>query len=334
MRRLAILLLALVLLPLAHAEPLEATLLFKDANTNKPVANVPLVLTATNAQTGEILRFARFIDDRGFAKIDLGAGSWNIDAKVDLPNTPGYDYFGEQTISMDKPKTETIFLVPGGTLRGTVVDKLGNVVGFAELKFDCPSATTSFPSTTDKFGIFAVEWIALGTCVISGKYGNAVGSQTLTITQGEVANIEIKLDKLVVTKTNTATWIIPIIVGIIVIIIVIIIIIILIKRLKPKKISAKKSIKQKPAKETKKEPEINKRSHDIIKTLNHREKQVVEFLLQNPDTSQAKIYNNTGIAKTSLARILQSLTHKNITTMEKIGKLKKVKLTAWFMGKE
>ncbi len=330
MRRLVILLLALVLLPLVSAEPLEATLLFKDANTNKAVANVPLVLTATNIQTSETLRFARFIDERGFAKIDLSPGSWNIDAKVDLPKTPGYDYFGEQTISTDKSKTETMFLVPGGTLRGTVVDNLDNVVGLAELKFDCPSASMQYPSSTDKFGIFIIEWLPLGTCAISARYGKAVGSQTITITQGEVANIEIKLDKTIVTKTDATVWSIPVIATI-----VIIIMIILIKRSKQKKIKpAKTTIKQKPTKKTKKEPEVNKRAHDIIKTLNAREKQVVEFLLQNPDTSQAKIYNNTGIAKTSLARILQSMTHKNIITTEKIGKLKKVKLTAWFMGKE
>ena len=68
-----------------------------------------------------------------------------------------------------------------------------------------------------------------------------------------------------------------------------------------------------------------------MKTLNEKEKKVVDFLIENKETTQAKIYRNTGISKASLSRTTFSLENKRIIETQKIGKLKKIKLSKWFL---
>ncbi|MFO8015622.1 MAG: hypothetical protein R6U32_00810 [Candidatus Woesearchaeota archaeon] len=105
---------------------------------------------------------------------------------------------------------------------------------------------------------------------------------------------------------------------------------------------AKTSTDQQDSRETEgrgesggKQEELNPRARDIIKTLNAREKEVVDFLLaHNMKSTQAAIRNDTGIPKTSLARIFQSLESKNVIKVETIGKLKKIEITDWFLGKD
>jgi len=76
------------------------------------------------------------------------------------------------------------------------------------------------------------------------------------------------------------------------------------------------------------------RGEDIISTLNPKEKQIVSFLMDNGNKSnQANIRHNTGIPRTSLSRCLKSLEAKKIVTIEEIGKMRKVSLTPWFLGK-
>jgi uncharacterized membrane protein len=72
-----------------------------------------------------------------------------------------------------------------------------------------------------------------------------------------------------------------------------------------------------------------------METLNEREKKVVQFLLEEKGiATQAKIRNGTAIPKTSLVRVFQSLETKKVVSIEKIGKMKKITVTDWFMGKE
>ena len=89
-----------------------------------------------------------------------------------------------------------------------------------------------------------------------------------------------------------------------------------------------------PKKHGKPKHEVSKRALDIMKTLSEKELMVVNFLLQNKNIgTQAQIKNNTGIPKTTLIRVLDSLKNKKVVEIEVIGKLKKVKLTSWFLGK-
>jgi len=80
--------------------------------------------------------------------------------------------------------------------------------------------------------------------------------------------------------------------------------------------------------------ELNPRARDILKTLNERENQIAKFLIDNNNQStQATLRNATGIPKTTLVRVFQSLEAKKVIAVEKIGKMKKITLTDWFLGK-
>jgi len=73
---------------------------------------------------------------------------------------------------------------------------------------------------------------------------------------------------------------------------------------------------------------------DILPTLSDKERDIVEYLLHNGYTcTQSTLKYKLGIPKTSLVRILQSLEIKKIIYIEKVGKLRKIEITKWFMGK-
>ena len=98
-----------------------------------------------------------------------------------------------------------------------------------------------------------------------------------------------------------------------------------------------KTVNKKEPKEPKPESsdkgKLSSRTEDVLKTLKAKEKEVVTFLIDNNHKStQAKIRYSTGIPKTTLARIFISLELKNIVKIEKVGKLKNVSLTEWFIG--
>ena len=66
----------------------------------------------------------------------------------------------------------------------------------------------------------------------------------------------------------------------------------------------------------------------------HRPINNAYFLIDSKGHStQAYIKNSLGIPKTSLVRIFETLEAKRIASVEMIGKMKKITLTDWFMGR-
>jgi len=79
----------------------------------------------------------------------------------------------------------------------------------------------------------------------------------------------------------------------------------------------------------------NPRARDILKTLSERESAIATFILDSGhETTQAKIRNSLGMPKTSLARLLRTLEEKKVLHVDRIGNIKKIKLTDWFLGKD
>ncbi|PIY60613.1 hypothetical protein COY95_00875, partial [Candidatus Woesearchaeota archaeon CG_4_10_14_0_8_um_filter_47_5] len=80
---------------------------------------------------------------------------------------------------------------------------------------------------------------------------------------------------------------------------------------------------------------LSNRSLDIVRTLLAGEQNVVTYLLENNGGgTQASAKHATGLPLTSLHRYIQSLETKNILVVEKIGKMKKIRLSDWFLGDE
>lgn len=73
----------------------------------------------------------------------------------------------------------------------------------------------------------------------------------------------------------------------------------------------------------------------MFETLKDKEKEIIEFIVESKGkTTQAKIYHETGIPKASLFRYIQALTMKNIIEVKKIGKVKKIKFSDWFLEED
>ncbi|MBW3011496.1 hypothetical protein KY326_04730, partial [Candidatus Woesearchaeota archaeon] len=184
------------------------------------------------------------------------------------------------------------------------------------------------PVKTDHFGSFNRNVIGTGHCKIYANYKDAVGFVSLNLDKGELKDVEIKLDKTILhdipERSSFIFYAVLIIVAF-----GLVFFFMNFRMRKPKK----KEVKPE-AKEVKEEKRTNKRSDDIMQTLNKSEKEVVEFLMSNQDKSyQAKIRHSLSIPRTTLARLLDSLQRKKIISIQKEGKAVRIKLTDWFLGK-
>lgn len=182
------------------------------------------------------------------------------------------------------------------TLYGTVVDELDNVLPYSEIKIQCQEFSRELK--TDKYGSFFIE-LNQNICMISAKKDNLVGYAQVDLTE-ELNQIEIKLNKKLLTSKNYWIYLI---------ILLILIVILYLYR--------KKNIKNVKT--------------NILKTLSEKEKTIInELKKHNGSLTQAKIHHNTKMPKVSLSRHIKALEKKKLIKTESIGKMKKIKLSKLF----
>ena len=296
----------------ANLSTLQLTL--KDANTKNLIGDIHVIVELTNEKT---VKTIKYVDQFGILKLDLQPGDYQIILKADKLNTSGADYYYEQRYEISRNLNDTAFLLPVGTVRGTVSYKNTRVPA-ASVKFDCPGSYGDKEDiTTDKYGSFTKEYLPAGSCKLFAADYSRVGEAFVEIKQGSISDVEIVLNK---TVRNNLLLIAVIIAAVIVIIVILVHYLLL----KKKPLAIKKKIT---------EPS-NKRLNDIVKTLNPREKEIVEMLQKEGELIQSKIIHQTGIPKTSIVRIFENLQAKNIIELKKIGKVKKAVLTDWILEKE
>jgi len=291
----------------------------KDVNTNEDISNVAVYINLNGVDTDQ------YVSD--VIKLELGDGEYKAIIRIDDLSTPGNDYYKKTDLIVENNLIQVIFLYPVGTVKGIVKDKLDNIVGDAELKFECtPNPEIDFPSKTDKFGGFYVNFVPVGKCKIFASYRGGIGFKEVNIIKGVLEDIEIKLDKSIVVPRRNILF------DVLVVVLVIIFILIIYFRKEIESYLFKK--KEKVAEK------ISKRARDVIETLNEKEKKIVDYLLEHEHKGtkhvgiQSEIRRETGIPRTSLARCVKSLQIKKIIEVEKIGKAVKIKLTEWFLGKD
>src|SRR3989338_1581839 len=238
------------------------------------------------------------------------------------------------------------------------MDEEDKLVAGAEIDFKCKfEETLDNESKTDSYGSFKSILVPAGTCRIFAAAKDRVGMQEINVEKGKLGNVTIRLTEERFSNTPfTAMW------AVIVIFIFIAFFVLFavlrkhlhrelkeklkheFKRLKGEKEEEKEDGKEeieegreekKHAEKEEKSEALNPRARDIIETLNDREKNVVQFTLKEKgETTQARIRNGTGIPKTSLVGCFQALEARKVISVEKIGKMKKIRFTDWFMGKE
>ncbi|MBW2978086.1 hypothetical protein KY331_04540 [Candidatus Woesearchaeota archaeon] len=288
----------------------------KDANTNENISNVAVYINLDGTDLDQ------YVNDA--IQLELGDGRYKATIRVDDLSTPGNDYYKKTEFTVKNNLIQTIFLYPVGTVKGIVKDKLDNIVGDAELKFECtPNPEITFPSQTDKFGGFYVNFVPVGKCKIFASYNGGIGFKEIDIVKGTLQDIEINLDKSIISKRSD----IFLQIGIALLIIIAVLIAYFRKEVESYIFKKKEKAEIKE--------EVSKRAKDVIETLNEKEKKIVDYLLEHEHKGvQSSIRHETGIPRTSLARCLKSLQNKKIIEVEKIGKAIKIKLTDWFIGKD
>jgi len=277
----------------------------------------------------------KYVGNDGLVQLRLYKGVYDITLKVDKIETNGRDYFIKFDQNVDNKVTRTVYLFSAGSVIGNIYDKKENAIKGAQIKFRCSKDYGDTGNIiSDDFGSFSSYWLPIGSCRICAVHGSNVGCSDIEIKKGELNDIDITLSNGVISGANF---------GVIIIIVVVILFVVFIGINYINKKKKKSDIKEKPKIEEKKEVRkedikdkgLSSRTRDIIQTLKEKEINVVNLLIENNNKStQAKIRYATGIPKTSLARILLALELKKIIKIERIGKLKKVELTSWFLGKE
>ena len=316
-KRLALILLFIVLLPLAIAElEIEFTSLDQE-DFNGYLLNLKF---------GDAIYKEAMDDNKVIVPTDkMGV----FTATLDSLDTAAIDYSG--TININQEKTE--FLVyPSGYLKGKVLDLAGNLIPNAQLTFNCYSEFSfNYPNKADNVGFFTVKNIPVGSCSVIASKNEVVGRVEFEVEKGEVVSVEVILGESLAKKGNFVIWVITIL---ILILVVLLVIWFNIKKnaKKPKKVEKKEHSEDKTEELGEK---LSKQTLALMKTLSEKEKKIVDFLLENDNkASQAKIRHATKIPRTSLTRVLQSLEKKKIAEIERNGKMVSVGLTKFFLGKE
>ena len=271
-------------------------------------------------------------------RLKLKDGDYYLKFLINNPLTKGYDYLGVKDISITDNQVQIIYLYPGGSLSGSVKDKVSTVISEADLKFDCNKAVNiDYPEKTDKFGSFSLDYVPIGICKVYGSFEGDLGTQEIEIKPGVKNFIEINLDQTVASpnKNNLLFF------GIIIFAVLIIFILLFSFRKKIKALNKKEKQEEKEVKVLKKEikeikslEDLGQRGKDIFKTLRKNEKAIIEFLVEEKESVYfSKIHYKTGLSKGSLSRNIKSLEDKNIIKTFKEGKIRKIMLSEWFLEK-
>src|SRR3989338_946950 len=359
----AVAIFTLAALPAVEAQKSTTLIMtLKDISNNQIIQGVPAMVKVIDVKTGESETATETIDVSGILKYQLLPGSWKVEVQIYDAQTESLDYYGSRVIYIqeNEPTLErTFYLIPVGAVEGLVVDEEDKLAAGAEIDFKCKfEETLDTESKTDPYGSFKSILVPAGTCRIFAAAKDRVGMQEINVEKGKLSNVTIRLTEERFSNTPfTAMW------AVIVIFIFIVFFVLfavlrkhLHRELKEKLKNEFKRLKgdkgkegreaekeenpephheKKKKKKEKKKEKQNPRARDIIETLNEREKKVVHFTLKEKgETTQARIRNGTGIPKTSLVRCFQALEARKVISVEKIGKMKKIRFTDWFMGKE
>lgn len=310
--------LLLFCIPVAYSATNETIFTFRDVTNNQLIENVAIYLTIGS------FTYSYFLPKDGVLKVyNLDANS-DIIIRADDFSTPGNDYYqilekGSITSNIANP-----YLMPVGSIRGIVKDSLANIVPHAKLKFESNmNQQFNFPTETDEFGSFFIDYAPVGQYRIYASYGEATGAIDLYIGHGNLSNVEITLDKsiIITKKQNNVIWLIPLAV---IFIAALILYFFIRKKEKPEE----SKVEEVPL-------STNEVTNKILQTLNAKERKVVEYLMQNNNAAQqSAVRHATSTPRTTLTRLIISLEQKKILKVEKHGKSVKLYLTDFFLGNE
>ena len=180
--------------------------------------------------------------------------------------------------------------------------------------------------------------VPAGKCQISAIYGRSIGTASVEVAFGSKSEVTIKLDRSRVE--GGANYFL--IAGVVILLILVGLGYYFRKKIFPdseRKESEVHRIQKEATTESKPKTgevlpiKIGQRGEDLLKTLRDNEKKIVLFLAeQEKPVHLSLIHYKTGLSKGSLSRNIDSLESKNIIETHMEGKIRKIKLSEWFLG--
>ncbi len=317
-----------------------------EVGTDRNITNVTLKINEKNILTGKELSITEYLNTN-MASIYLNSGEYELVFIADEAQTEGKDYYAFEKFTVSESNKEIIYLFPIASIRGTVVDKLDNLLEGAEIKLNCDKDFMPIEQIkTDKFGAFTIQAVPTGNCIITASYKDSFEQQHLAFNRGDFEAIRLKLEDETTSSSLDSSF---------TLFAMIILLAIFaaglaywffvrhesafqvkepaaLEKIEPQQRNnnrLSRRIAKKP-----KESSLPQRVKHILPTLNNRERLVVQFLLDNNGIStQGKIRHGTQIPKTSLIRILDSLRSRKIVSIDVTDVSKSIKLSSWFMQK-
>lgn len=297
----------------------------------------------TNVEQGYVITTRDLIDSDGRITLDLDPGIYEFELGVDFEGTEGFDYYGESLITVrDEEVGLTVGVQPVGGLVINFIDRDGNPVTDTTLRIDC-GANHGVQETADadRFGFVRLDYLPVGQCEFRATSQDFFISYVTSIEQGQRENIALRFDELHVGSGFNGLLVfsfLSLFVGLG-------IGAFLFYRFGKDRlfgfdrevdvVDDVEEVDGEPV--VQEEKELSDVKKGILLGLRGREKKVVKYLISQENEkgdrlklSQAKLVRGTGIPKTSLARIVDSLDSKNILDVEKVGKLKKIGLSEFF----
>jgi hypothetical protein len=278
-------------------------------------AHIRVYMSNNGQQVGTL----RFVGEDGTISLQLPADTWQITLKLDIIGTPGKDYYSQFQVILNSDQNQTAFMQAVGSLSGDVVDENNKLIQDAEVKFECSGdyGETALLAT-DQFGSFSAEWLPVGSCKVSAISGKKVSSSTVQISQGEVSVVSIVLEKDVATPVDDYSWLLLLSVFVLAAIAL---------------LFFKKSNRKPSPKEGPKPVRPDRHMNDILSALDENERKIIELLMEKGGESlQNKMTRELGFPKSSMSRAVGGLEARGLIETEKLGRIKRVKLSQWFLN--
>ncbi len=332
------------------------TLYAKTLNDSQPIAGRSAVYALRNAaDESRKMLFSVTTAADGSATVYVDAGKWFLHAEIDSPNARA-DYAAALTLNVSADANYTVFFQRVASASGSVTDEANESVADARVEVSCLqgfyelqslNAETSarFESANalraDASGSFLLKFVPVGTCGFTAtapSAGNESVSQLVEINAGELAQVSLKIRR----KPNA-------IASNLVLLALLALALLLVAwfgREYWRKRGASQAKEAKPEKKTRlmsatasasageEKLKPTSKMRNVMNALNERERRIVEVLIASGGKlKQSKIYRETLIPKTSLARALESLERRNVVRLTPERNSQLVELTDWFTSK-
>ena len=268
------------------------------------------------------LNGSSIVEDSSILIENVVEGNYSFSVDLDDLQTESYDYFGNFNGFVGENKIINLVVLSVGSISVSVVDASDKPIKRALLRIDCSkNFGVGNYFRTDDFGVVNVPRLPEASCLIRCAVDDYVKNRDINVTKGLHQKVDFEFDEI----KSDFNYLFSVIV--VVLVVGFFGFIFFSKR------SYRKNIKKDVVKNNSASKE------DLLITLNESERKVVEFLLHEKESSsnknnffvnQANIIHGAGIPKTTLVRLLSSLEKKKILEVEKFGKSKRVRFTAWF----